>query len=313
MSGTAAATGPPGCFAQITGLPVHYVDFKPQAGSETAGPPVLMVHGKNGSVYDYLLSPLFPRVVERRRVIVMDRMGCGFSRQPEDATVTVEQQAEIAHALLEHLGVERPVSVGHSLGASVALAHALAHPGGAAGYVLIAPIAFSMPALDRAAPFVRRRAVSSMVRSILLGNSRLTMRRLVDLAFMPNLDCIPDGFTETVTGLLADPCQFQADLRNLMTANESLHHMEQRYVEIAEPIAILAGTADLFSRPEAQARRLARALPRSELELLSGVGHMLQFVEPEAVMRAIEGLARIPAGHGERRLPTRRWSSWAIV
>ncbi|MBF8298954.1 MAG: putative alpha/beta hydrolase [Dehalococcoidia bacterium] len=244
-------------------------------------------------MYDYLLSPLFPRLAQNRRVIVLDRLGCGFSRQPDDVTMTLPDQARVVQQLMSALTIHEPIVVGHSFGSSVALAHALAYPGAAKGYVLLAPMAFGVQALDAATPMIANRQVTSLINRFLILNGKLHNRRLVRLAFAPNQSCMPDGFAETCLQFILDPSQSQADLRNLLTVNKSLLEMAPRYPEIEQPVVILTGEKDLVSRAETQASPLTKALQKAELVVLPKTGHMVQFVRPDAVFDAIDHVERV--------------------
>ena len=51
----------------------------------------------------------------------------------------LSEQARIVVRLIERLGLERPLLVGHSLGGMVALAVAIEHPQAISGLALLAP------------------------------------------------------------------------------------------------------------------------------------------------------------------------------
>nr|WP_245439162.1 alpha/beta fold hydrolase [Methylorubrum zatmanii] len=59
----------------------------------------------------------------------MDRPGFGYTGRPRHRLWTAQAQAVLLHRVLEQLGVERPLLVGHSWGTIVALALALAADG----------------------------------------------------------------------------------------------------------------------------------------------------------------------------------------
>ena len=85
--------------------------------------------------------PLVDRLDEGRyRFTSYDLAGCGASGAAgtwERCTIG-EYGADLA-ALCDVLGLDRPVAVGHSLGAAIVLSAALADPGRFAGLVLVAP------------------------------------------------------------------------------------------------------------------------------------------------------------------------------
>ncbi|MFC8789385.1 alpha/beta fold hydrolase [Streptomyces cinereoruber] len=91
-----------------------------------SGTPVVLLHGLAGHAgeWDAVASALSPR----HRVVAVDQRGHGASeRRPRD----VSRAAYVADvvAVLEGLGLRRPVLVGQSLGGHTAMLAAAAHPG----------------------------------------------------------------------------------------------------------------------------------------------------------------------------------------
>ena len=87
----------------------------------------------------------FPRQVTTAagcRALVFSRRGYGNSDPapaPRTPLYMHEEALEVLPKLLQALGVERPVLVGHSDGASIALIHAGSYSQGMAGVVVLAP------------------------------------------------------------------------------------------------------------------------------------------------------------------------------
>jgi len=96
------------------GVPVHYV----MSGE---GRPVIYIHGAKGSVYDLLLS-IGERLAERYTAVAFDRPGSGFSGRSAQDGGSPQAQAAVLRAAAAALGLRRPILVGHSFGAAVALA-----------------------------------------------------------------------------------------------------------------------------------------------------------------------------------------------
>lgn len=110
-----------GGFLDVDGARLHYLE-------RGSGPALVLVHGLGSMIDDFVLSGLFARAAERHRVIAIDRPGYGRSSRPRDRLWTLARQAELIHSALRRLDVYCPVMFGHSLGATVALAYALAFP-----------------------------------------------------------------------------------------------------------------------------------------------------------------------------------------
>jgi len=61
------------------------------------------------------------------QVLIYDMLGHGQSRQPDEGVTLDDYVAQLTR-LLDHLQIERSDVIGHSMGALIAVAFALAHP-----------------------------------------------------------------------------------------------------------------------------------------------------------------------------------------
>ena len=113
---------PVGGLVTIAGLDVHVSDTgSPPTGDPAGGrPALLLLHGASTSLLDFEPS-LVPALTERHRLISIDRPGHGYSESTERWADPYEQ-ARIASGVLEALGVERAIWIGHSWSGAVVLA-----------------------------------------------------------------------------------------------------------------------------------------------------------------------------------------------
>jgi 3-oxoadipate enol-lactonase len=125
--------------ASINGIDVHYeVSGK--------GPAIVWLHGLMGSIARQRQVNEGIDGLERRgfRLISYDARGHGESGFTEDeADYSWAAHAEVLAALLQHLGIERTLLGGGSMGAGVSLTFALDHPGRVDKLVLVAPPPFA--------------------------------------------------------------------------------------------------------------------------------------------------------------------------
>jgi pimeloyl-ACP methyl ester carboxylesterase len=106
-------------------------------------PPLVFLHEGLGSVALWRDFPARVAQATGRRTLVYSRLGHGDSDPAELPRTPRFMHDEALHALpalLDRLGAQQPVLVGHSDGASIALIHAAAHP--VRGLALIAPHVF---------------------------------------------------------------------------------------------------------------------------------------------------------------------------
>ena len=91
---------------------------------EGKGRPVLCIHGltANSRFWDCLASALSPR----HKIIAMDLRGRGLSDKPPTG-YSIDHHCKDVLALMDDLGLKKPVLMGHSLGAFISLVFATQH------------------------------------------------------------------------------------------------------------------------------------------------------------------------------------------
>ncbi len=92
---------------------------------EGKGPAVVLLHGFAASLKTW--KDIVPRLAKTHRVVTLDLKGFGWTDRPK-GDYSPQAQAKLVFALLDKLGIDRAAVVGHSWGASVALAMALKSP-----------------------------------------------------------------------------------------------------------------------------------------------------------------------------------------
>lgn len=126
----------------VNGLRLEYRDYP---ASQPDRPPLVMLHEGLGSVALWRHFPEQVAAATGCRVIVWSRAGYGGSQsypEPRTPRYMHREGEEALPALLAALGVERPVLIGHSDGASIALIYAGAFPDALRGIFLMAPHEF---------------------------------------------------------------------------------------------------------------------------------------------------------------------------
>jgi haloacetate dehalogenase len=119
------------CDVTANGVRLHYV----LAGEERAGPLVLL-HGFPQSWLMWRL--VLPVLSASHFVVAVDLRGYGDSEKPPRETGHDQgTKASDVRALVQHLGLERVVMIGHDRGARVARRYALDHPDDLAGVAFL--------------------------------------------------------------------------------------------------------------------------------------------------------------------------------
>jgi pimeloyl-ACP methyl ester carboxylesterase len=289
---------PTGRFVTVDGVRLHYIE-------SGKGPPVLLLHGNVVTAEDFQTSGVLDLLAARHRVIAFDRPGFGYSDRPHGSAWSARAQAELLRNALVILGVNRPVVLGHSWGAAVALALALNHPDAVRGLVLLS--GYYYPTL-RADVLLSSPAAIPIVGDLLRYTISPLLGRLMQPLLLKGMFAplpVPASFAKgSTSNMSVRPGQIRAESQDGVAMIPGAVAMRHRYQELTMPVVIMAGAKDRVVNGK-QPRRLHAEIPHSILRLVPGVGHMLHYAVPEEVAEAIEEAEGLPTKlHNIRRAST---------
>ena len=273
---------PAGHFIDIDGVQLHYVE-------RGEGPPVVLLHGNMVSLDDFEASGLIDRLAQSHRVIAFDRPGFGHSTRPRDRLWTPAAQAALLHEALQHLGVEKPVLVGHSMGTLVALALALDHSDDVSGIVLLGGYYYPSARIDAllTAPVALPLVGDVMRYTVTAVSARLLIERSVEAMFWPNE--VPRAFFPALSReMMLRPVQLRANAEDAAFMIPAAAACKARYLSLRMPVTIIAGDKDKVVDPQDHSVRLHEDVPHSDLVLVPEVGHMVHHVKLKTVAAAVE-------------------------
>lgn len=272
---------PLGRFITVDGVRMHYVE-------RGSGQPVLLLHGTGSMVQDFMVSGLFDLAAGKYRVIAFDRPGHGYSERPRSKIWGPDTQAQLLHKALLRLGVDKPVVVGHSWGALVAIALGLTYPDFVKSLVLLS--GYYYPSARPEVPLMSPPAIpligDLMRYTVSPPLSRLIWPALRKRIFGPAP--VPRRFSAFPMEMMVRPSQLRAAAAESAMMIPAAFAMRKRYRELQMPVVIMAGSGDKVIDPREQSERLHRELVQSDLHLRSGVGHMIHHLVPHEVMAAID-------------------------
>lgn len=267
---------PIGSFATIDGTCLHYLDVG-------AGVPVVLLHGNGSLIGDFVSSGLVERAASDKRIVVFDRPGFGHSARPSDRVWTPAEQARLLLGSFAQLGIERPIVVGHSWGALVAVAMALHDTDSVAGLVLLSGYYYPTPRAETEAIA----QIAAMVNPFMRGAIAAAAIRRV-FAPLP----VPERFQRAYPLALAlRPARLQVVREEAAMLVHAAEALSRRYSEISVPVRIIAGTDDRVVETEKHSARLHRVLPASTYRRVPGCGHMVHHAAPDEVLAAIAAIA----------------------
>src|SRR6476661_3455885 len=276
---------PAGQFLDVNGVRLHYVE-------RGSGTPLVLLHGNGSMIQDFDSSGLIDLAAQNYRVIVFDRPGFGHSERPRNVIWTPAAQAELINSALHRLGVSHAIVLGHSWGASVAIALALKYPKLVQGLVLASGyyyptlradvVAASAPALPVVGD-VLRYTVSPIV-------SRVMWPLMMAKIFGPR--SVPKKFEGGFPKEMAlRPSQIRASAAESALMIPDASHYSDEYANLKMPVVIVAGDEDKIVDIDAQSTRLHHDVPQSRFHRVPGTGHMIHQTATRVVMSAIDEVA----------------------
>ncbi|MGW6131438.1 alpha/beta fold hydrolase [Cellulomonas sp. NPDC055163] len=223
---------------------------------DAPGPTLVLVHGIG--VSGRYFAPLADVLGRDHRVLVPDLPGFGRSPRLEQRP-TIESMAATARDYLRAADLDRPVLVGHSMGAQV------------------------VTEVMRQAPGAARRGVC--IGTVTDSQARNAVRQALRLA--------RDGLHESVRAnaiitsdyLRAGPRWYTAMLRPMLG-----YATEEAAAEVTDEILFVRGEKDPICTRRWQAE-LAAAAPRGRTAEIPGAGHVAMYTHPEAVAALCVGEA----------------------
>jgi pimeloyl-ACP methyl ester carboxylesterase len=283
---------PAGRFLEIDGVRLHYVE-------RGTGEALVLLHGNGSMIEDFESSGLLEKASKSFRVLAFDRPGFGHSNRPRGVVWTPEVQAELIYQALRRLGVSTAIVLGHSWGASVAIALGLRYPNFTRALVLASGYYYPSARLDvivmspPALPIIGT-LLSHTISPVV---SRLMWPLLTKKVFAPAQ--VPQKFSHFPKEMAMRPSQIRASAGEaaLMVPDAIVFH--KRYGELKMPVAIIAGQGDRIIDTDEQSARLHREVEHSTFSRVLGAGHMVHQTAPYQVMTAVREAANLGSSRAE--------------
>jgi pimeloyl-ACP methyl ester carboxylesterase len=227
--------------------------------------PVVFIHSLAGNTQQW--SAQLSHVRTTRRAVALDLRGHGQSLSPTNGDYAIDSMAQDVQTVIDQLGIERFILVGHSMGGSVAGAYAGDYPQRVAGLLLVDPSGDStqMPVeeVQQYLGALESEAYSNVVEGywsqILTGSTETTEAKV-----MQDLRDTPKA---TVVGVFKELFEY-----NPVPALE-------RYD--GPKLSIITS----LNETPFSVHNLASDLPH---KMITGTGHWLQLDKPEEVNRIMD-------------------------
>lgn len=263
------------------------------AEAGVGGRPLLLVHGFSGAKEDF--EDHWEPLAERGwHVVAPDLRGHGASDHPIGADdYSLDLFEADAIALVDDLGWDHFVLLGHSMGGMVSQAIAVHHPDRLGGLVLMDTISGPVP--GGSVQFFFMRAAGRVF-------GMKTMARFVRKPPPRSPDSVRRLYAERPGyGKAAEAKILATSPVMARTMMSSLRHRPDRLPELRAldlPVLVLAGEHDIAGFVDA-ARTMADAIPGAQLAVLADAAHSPQLETPAswwaALTSFLDGLERAPA------------------
>ncbi len=244
-----------------------------QAGS---GRPVVLLHGIGSGSGSWVR--LLPILEGRNRLVAWNAPGYGTSERLEPSHPEATDYAAALADFITALDIQRPVLVGHSLGALMAAAYTIRHVETISGLVLGSPA----QGHGHLAPDERENRLASRLYAMAKygpeGNADRRANKLLsekadrisrDLVHWNMARLNPDGYAQAArmlsTGTLIDDV-----------------------AQIETDILVVCGSEDAITPPDG-ASGVAEAAPKSAFRLMDGAGHACYVEQPHEFARLLGG------------------------
>jgi pimeloyl-ACP methyl ester carboxylesterase len=265
---------------EVHGLSIHYRVDDPDA----TGTPILLLHGfmSNLHSWDYLT----PLLNTGGPLISYDRAAFGLTQRladPGEDFYSTEQTIERAAALLDALGKDQVIIMGHSAGGRLAVDMALSYPDRVQAVILIAP------ALKNSGPgpltrfFLRIRWLEGMYLRIIRNQLTSDPMDLFSRAWY-DPESIPPELIDHYTLPLYIENWDKALLDYSITSQQK--DITQRLKEITIPILIIHGAQDEIV-PVTDSTEAVKLCSQGQLHILEDCGHVPHEECPEESARLV--------------------------
>jgi pimeloyl-ACP methyl ester carboxylesterase len=255
---------------------------------------LVLLHGNGSMIQDFESSGLIDLAAKTHRVIAFDPPGFGHSERPRGKVWTAEAQADLIYLALERLGISRSTVLGHSWGASVAIAFAISYPSAVRRLVLASGYYYPTLRADAAGMSMPAIPLAGDVLSLSISPiiSRLMWSRLTRKIFEPA--SVPKKFAAFPRELAVRPSQIRASAVDPALMIPKAIEFRHRYKTLKMPVGIIAGEGDRIIDIDQQSARLHQDIPHSKFYRIPAAGHMVHQTAPHAMMAAINNFERPP-------------------
>lgn len=258
----------------VEGRRIAYLD-------QGQGPPVLLIHGFGGSMWQWEHQQA--ALAGQFRIITPDLLGAGLSDKP-DIEYTPAQLLDFLTGFMDALQIPKAAMIGNSMGAGLAIGLALDRPTRVTALVLIDGLPPNV--LDHLGSPTLRRALTTPAPSWLVSFGNWLFGGQMLESTLREFIHDPALLTPAVLDRSNRNRQRPGLFRALLTVSTNLPLWEQGFAprigSISQRTLVIWGEEDRVF-PVAVGEALHRLIPGSQFIQVPNAGHIPQWEQPDAV------------------------------
>lgn len=269
------------------GLSMHLLRWSSE------GVPALLIHGFSNEAH--IWDDFAPAIADAYQTVALDLRGHGDSDHDPEGRYDYPDHVADVEAVVEALGFERLVVVGHSLGGRVSMRFAAAHPEKMAGLVIVdsAPehdprgiVRISQDVEEHSAPvFENVRQYENYLSTAYPVATPAAIKRMAAHGLKQRDDGryelkMDTAFRTRVAG--------HDDPETIRAAEEAHTKLLWEALEKIEcPTLVVRGAASDIMSPDVADRMVEEALPNGTLAVISQAGHSVMTDNPKEFEQAV--------------------------
>lgn len=288
MTACTSSSSIPAQFDAIERIPIKIVLVNDQRIAYLdvgTGPPVILIHGFGGSMWQWehqqhALSQHF-------RVLTLDLPGAGLSDKPE-IDYRPDQMLDFLLGFMDAVKIPHATLVGNSMGAGLAIGMALTHPTRVAKLVLIDGL--PQHVMEKLTSPSVRRALETPAPAWLISLGNWLFGGLMTESVLKEIVHDPALLTPAVLDRSNRNRQRPGMIKPIMAARENLPLWESGFAAqlgaITHPTLVIWGEEDRVF-PIAVGEELHQAIKGSQFTRVPNAGHIPQWEQPDLVNRSL--------------------------
>jgi pimeloyl-ACP methyl ester carboxylesterase len=241
---------------------------------EGEGFPLVFTHGNMGFGQQFFLQTRIFR--KKYRCIMHDLRGCGLSGKPQAEIYDTKIHSSDLHTILNELGVQRAIHIGHSFGGPISLQYYFDYPDAVAGISFIG----SYSAGEQLT--VTEEQVLQLY-DTLQGRQKLFQTFITHEKFSR----YNPYAAEIGTMLIGEACKPPIYASKAICRGFCRLDFTNRLASVQVPALIICGDDDKPLPFDAASKVLSDNIPKAHAVIVNGAGHFPHMEKPEIVNEAL--------------------------